>query len=160
MKPENFDPKKWTLRDLAEHAKTNGVRGRVATGKGLIHHTEASRGPDGKFRKFAAPSQEQMKAELSQGLPPVIRREARARYQVLIKRLFEDGQKTQQIFGYPVWPKSIQDELRALGWQFGNPDLQGQVEALARKYIEEGARKQKEKDEKKVALDWHGHLSA
>lgn len=155
-----IDVHKTTLKDLALIAEKHGQRGRVATGKGLIDWRQASVTPDKRWRRLPAPSPEQMKAELTKDLPPVVRREARERFKVLVNRLYEDGLKTYQAHGYPVWPKSIQDELAVLGWQIGNPDLRGQVEALARKYVEEGARKQREKDQKKSVLDWHGHATA
>ncbi len=154
-----------TLADLARIAREQGERGRVATARGLIPWQRSSvKGRSGTgqraMRRLPAPTPEQMKAELSKDLPPVIRREARERYRVLANRLYADGLKSYELFGYPVWPKSVQDELRAFGWKEGNPDLWGQVEALARKYVEEGAHKQKEKDQKKSSLDWHGHLTA
>jgi len=160
-----MDLKTTTFRDLERIAKERGVRGRVATGQGLLPWQQSSlRGRSGTgargFRQLPAPTEEQMRAELTADLPPPIRRSARDRYRVLVNRLFAEGQRTYAQFGYPVWPKSIQDELKTLGWTEGNPNLQGQVEALARKYIEEGARIQKEKDSKKVTLDWSGHYSA
>lgn len=155
-----MDVRTTTIGDLNRIAAERGTRGRVATAKGLIPWQQGSVTPDRKWRRLPSPSPEQMKAELSRDLPPVVRREARERYKVLVNRLFADGMKSYETFGYPVWPKSIQEELRVLGWKTGNPDLRGQVEALAKKYIEEGARKQRAKDAHKTALDWHGHTSA
>lgn len=160
-----MDPRSLTIGDLNRIARERGVRGKVATAKGLIDHRQASLvgragTPNQRWRELPAPTEEQMRAELSADLPPIIRRSARERYRALVRQLFAEGQKSYALFGYPVWPKSLQDELKVLGWKEGNPDLQGQVEALARKYIEEGARIQKAKDSKKVALDWHGHYSA
>jgi hypothetical protein len=101
-----------------------------------------------------------MKAELSEGLPAIQRREARERFHVMRDKILADAERSYKTFGYVIWPKSIQDELTALGWKAGNPNFKAQVEDLARKYVEEGARKQAAKDQRKVSLDWHGHLSA
>jgi len=160
-----MDVRSLTIGDLNRIARERGQRGKVATAQGLIDHTQASlKGrsgtPNQTWRQFRAPTEEQMRAELSVGLPDVVRRSARERYRVLVRMLFDEGQRSYEMFGYPVWPKSIQAELKALGWKEGNPNLEGQVEALARKYIEEGARIQKAKDDRKVALDWSGHYSA
>jgi len=97
-------------------------------------------------------------AKMHEGLPPVIRRTPRQRYKVLVDRLVQDGLKSYKAVGYPVWPKSIQDELKTLGWKEGDPRLYEQVEALATKMIVAGENKQREKDARKVTRDWHGHF--
>lgn len=92
--------------------------------------------------------------------PAEIRRTARERYQELLRRLWSDANLTFYKDGEIRWPKSIQDEIAVLGIAQGKPDLAQQVEALARHFIVKGAREQQAHDYKKVALDWHGHLSA
>lgn len=160
-----FDPKTLTWGDLDRIARKEGQLGKVATGKGLLPHQQSSLegragSPDQKWRRLPAPSEAQMRAALEADIPAVVRRSARERFLVLANRLREDGEKSMRMFGYPVWPASVQRELKELGFKVGNPDLASQVEALARKYVEEGARKQKAKDDRKTALDWHGHLTA
>jgi len=147
-----------------------GVRGMVpivqASGHDLTERElqlvpwQRSARPNGKWRLPETPVPTDMVQRMHAGLPPVIRRTARERYKVLIDRLVADGMKTYRAYGYPVWPKSVQDDLKALGWKEGDPRFYDQVEALARKYIEEGANKQREKDAKVTSREWHGHLSA
>jgi hypothetical protein len=106
----------------------------------------------------ASPVPRHMVEQMQAGLPPMIRRTSRERYQVLIDRLVADGLRSYRIHGYPVWPKSIADELRIAGWKEGDPDLWGQVEALAKRFIVKAEHKQKESDRHKVVSDWHSHF--
>lgn len=157
-----MDPRTTTIGDLNRIARERGQRGKVATAEGLIDHTQASlvgRTGSGKqrWRELPAPTEEQMRAELSADLPPVVRRTARERYLVLLNRLAEEAKKSYQQFGYVKWPDSLQNELKILGWRAGDPDLAGQVEALARRMFEKAHHQQAESDRHKVALDWHGH---
>ncbi|TAL12342.1 MAG: hypothetical protein EPO02_01965 [Nitrospirae bacterium] len=157
-----MDPRSTTIADLNRIARERGQRGKVATGQGLIDHTEAAlvgRAGSGKqkLRQFADPTPEQMKAELSEGLPGVIRRTPRERFLVLLARLRAEAEKSVRLHGRVIWPASLQAELAAMGWRSGNPDLAGQVEALARRMFEKAAHMQAESDAGKTALDWHGH---
>jgi hypothetical protein len=149
-----------TLKDLALIAEKQGQRGTVATAKGLIPWQQGSVTPDRKWRRLPAPTTEQMQAELRKDLPPIVRREARVRFAAIRDRLLADAERSYSVTGRVVWPKSMQDELTALGWKVGNPNFRAQVEDLARKYVEEGARKQRAKDQHKVTLDWSGHTTA
>lgn len=153
-----------TMRELNTIARTRGVMGHLATADGLLpwqRSTLVGRSGTGPRDSRRVPvSDAAMKAALTADLPPVVRREARERYRVLVNRLYADGLRSYELFGYPVWPKSIADELRAFGWKEGNPDLWGQVETLARRYVEQGAHKQRESDQRKTTLDYHGHLTA
>lgn len=167
-----MDPRTTTIADLNRIARERGQRGKVATGQGLIDHTEAALvgkagtgvydpfvNPKGgqTARHFADPTPEQMKAELSEGLPGVIRRTPRERFLVLLARLRAEAEKSVRLHGRVIWPASLQAELAAMGWRSGNPDLAGQVEALARRMFEKAAHMQAESDAGKTALDWHGH---
>ena len=93
-------------------------------------------------------------------VPAMPRREPRERFKVLVAKLVQDALPSYRRLGYPVWPVSVQQELKALGWREGDPKLWEQVESLARSYIERGARMQAEQDSHKVSRGWHGHLSA
>ena len=106
------------------------------------------------------PVPDQLVRQLKENLPPMPRREPRERYRVLIQKLVQDALPSYRRLGYPVWPYSVQQELKALGWKEGDPKLWEQVESLARYYIERGARMQKEQDDRQTSIGWHGHLSA
>ena len=157
-----MDPKTTTFRDLERIARERGQRGKVATRDGLIDHTEASlvgRSGSGKqaWRGFAVPTEEQLRAEFQSDLPPIIRRTPRERFLVLLLRLRAEAEKSVKLHGRVIWPASLQAELTAMGWREGNPDLPGQVEALARRMFEKAAHQQADSDQAKVARDWHGH---
>lgn len=166
-----FDPKALSFRDLDEIARKRGHKGVVAAAdadgtKGFLPWQHASRkGTRGKklnplVQNRLKTREQQLLAKLYEDLPPIVRREPRQRYEVLLNQLVEQGLKTYRAYGYPVWPKSIQQELKVLGWKEGDPDFYAQAEALAGKFIKEYAQKQKAKDQRKSALDWHGHYSA
>lgn len=93
-------------------------------------------------------------------LPTEVRRTARERYQELLRKLWADVNLHFYKDGQVRFPKSIQDEIAVLGLAQGKPNLNKQVEALARRFIVKGARQQQEQDSKRVVRDWHGHLSA
>lgn len=157
-----MDPRTTTIADLNRIARERGQRGKVATAEGLIDHTEAAfKGRAGsgkqKLRQFADPTPEQMKAELSAELPAIIRRTPRERFLVLLARLRAEAEKSVALHGRVIWPASLQAELTAMGWRAGNPDLAGQVEALARRMFEKAAHQQNESDAGKTVRDWHGH---
>ena len=97
---------------------------------------------------------------LHAGLPQEIRRTAREKYKELVKRLYADANAMFYKDGVIRWPRSIEREIQVLGIAQGKPDLAKQVEALARRYIEKGARTQQAQDRKRVTRDWSGHLSA
>jgi len=92
-----------------------------------------------------------------EGLPTVVRRTARQRYEVLVKRLLEAGRMSEAKAGRPVWPESMQRVLDSQGFKRGDTDLHAQVYALAKHYIVKAENQQRAKDRKKVVLDWHGH---
>jgi len=161
-----------TVADLRREATRSGKPGTVAigtaTGAHVGHFTQASR--RGRTGEPQAPnaaliSQEnrtvaRMIDRLHEGLPVVVRRSARQRYEVLLKQLIDQGLATYKLHGYAVWPRSVQDDLRALGWKDGDPGFLAQAEALASHYIEKWSHVQKEKDQRRSTLDWHGHLNA
>ena len=164
-----IDVHQTTVKDLHALAAKRGVRGVVGAadeGKArLISWRDGARYNKARGRywnpEVSRPSPAgHLVAKLNEGLPAVVRRTPRQRYDVLLQRLVQDGLKSYKAFGRVEWPKSIQDELRVLGWKDGDPNFWGQAEALARKFIEEGANIQRAKDQRKVTLDWHGHLSA
>ena len=92
-------------------------------------------------------------------LPPEIRQSPRQRYSALVQRLVKDA-RTFSHDGRVIWPESVVNELKAAGWRNGNPNLWEEVELLARRVVETGANKQREQDNKRVALDWSGHYTA
>jgi hypothetical protein len=94
------------------------------------------------------------------GGPAEVRRHARVRYQELLRRLWSDANLHFYKDGEIRWPKSIEDEIAVLGIAQGKPNLAAQVESLARRFIERGAREQQAQDQKRITADWHGHLSA
>jgi len=106
------------------------------------------------------PTPEQLVRQLKEDVPVMPRREAPERFKVLVQKLVQDALPSYRRFGYPVWPSSVQTELKTLGWKEGDPKLWEQVESLARYYIERGARMQKEQDDRQTSIGWHGHLSA
>jgi hypothetical protein len=95
-------------------------------------------------------------------------RTPRERMEPLVQNLLDQAAKSKAAFGYVAWPKSIAEEIKALGWKLGDPDLlkkteNAEVEAI-RTYagwlMVETAQKQREQDRKKVTLDWSGHYNA
>lgn len=154
-----MDPKTLTMRDLDTIARERGQMGKVATAKGLLDHREAAfegKGSKQKLRQEYVTEQE-MRRVLEADLPPIIRRTPRERYLALLQRLRTEAEKSVQLHGRVIWPASLQAELTALGWRAGNPDLAGQVEALARRMFEKAAHQQADSDRSKVTRDWHGH---
>lgn len=103
---------------------------------------------------------EEMVQRMQEALPPVIRRTPRERLRVLVERLVHDARRSQQTFGYVKWPKSIEDELRLIGWKEGEPLLLERIEQLAGRFMEKAAHQQRESDQRKVVKDWHGHYNA
>jgi hypothetical protein len=95
---------------------------------------------------------------MQQDLPAPVRRTARQRYEVLVRRLMDAGRASVIQNGYPVWPTSIQRVLDELGFKRNNTDLNSQVYALAKHYIVKAENQQRQKDGKKVVRDWHGHF--
>ncbi len=128
----------------------------------LIPWTDAARvGPENKpnpkvFGK-AEPIPQHVFEEWERGLPTPVRRTARQRYDVLVKRLLETGRETQARAGYPLWPESVQVVLDSLGFSRQNKDLNAQVYALAKHYIVKSENQQREKDSHKTVRDFHGH---
>ena len=102
------------------------------------------------------------------GLPPERRREARERYEVLVKRLLTEMRQIKKLYGKYVPPASIAEEIRQAAWRFGDPALLNRienvepaaVEVYASYLMQDTASKQKEQDRRKVASDWHGHYNA
>lgn len=144
--------------------KVKGVR--------RIPYREAARIPDGaggkrwNVRLFneVTPITEQQQAALAVPLPP--RRDPNERYRSMLNRITEDMLRTYRETGTILWPASAWEELKLVAWRTGDPkllDLGGeeqlrkQIVALTRHVVETGERKQRAKDSKKVALDYHGH---
>ena len=98
-------------------------------------------------------------------LPPIQRRSARQRYQALVKGLLEEMQRVKAVLGRVELPHSIREQVARVAWMEGDPTLPSRIEQAEPEAVEiyaaflmrEAASKQKEKDQKKVALDWHGH---
>ena len=104
-------------------------------------------------------------ARLYEGLPPIVRRSADARFQSLVNTLSQNALASIRATGQVHWPKSIEAELRLLGWKEGDPRLERigtlegakrQIEDLARAFILRAGHQQDESDRHKVTLDWHG----
>jgi hypothetical protein len=95
---------------------------------------------------------------MAQGLPAPTRRTSRQRYEVLVRRLMAAGRESVGLFGYPVWPASIQRVLSELGFKPDDVDLNAQVYALAKHYIVKAENQQRASNAKKVTLDYHGHF--
>ena len=116
----------------------------------------------------AVPVPEEMRLRMLEGLPPERRREARERYEALLKRLMDDMLRVKALVGRYVPPDSIAERIRYVAWRTGDPKLLERIEQVepeaVRVYaaflMEDAAAKQKEVDAKKVALDWHGHYNA
>jgi hypothetical protein len=172
-----FDVYTTTPRDLWQEARRSGRTGQTAAGtaKGgwLAPWGQAS-----VLGKGNRTNRELIKREnaqiprliqqLYEGLPPMIRRTPRARYESLVGQLTEFALDSIRATGQVHWPKSIENELKALGWKDGDPRLdrigtldgaKRQIEDLAHKYITDYSNKQREKDRHKTALDYHGHYS-
>lgn len=127
----------------------------VRTHQGTMDWNDAS---DAHGVKTEIPAEEV--ARLKAALPPTIRSTAREKYQELIGRLYKDAETQFKMLGEIRWPASIRRELDILGVAQGTPHLSRQVEALATKFIQKGAREQQAADAKSVTRSWHGHLSA
>lgn len=106
------------------------------------------------------PVPEEMVRRMQSSLPPTIRRTPRERLRVLVERLVTDARRSQATFGYVRWPKSIEAELKLIGWKEGEPLLLERIEALAARFMEKAAHQQRISDQRKSALDWHGHYNA
>jgi hypothetical protein len=100
-----------------------------------------------------------MVQKLHTGLPPVVRRTPEARFEALFRKLVETGLGSVKVRGYPVWPKSIQRKLAALGFKPNDTDVYAQCSALARQLFTEAGHIQALKDQRKSTLDWHGHYN-
>ena len=115
-------------------------------------------------RVFRVP--EEQVARMQANLPAIVRREPKARYRSMLERISEEALRNYRATGHIHWPQSAWDELKTVAWKTGDPhltDLGGeeqlrkQIEALTRHIVETGEMKQKEKNRKKVVLDYHGH---
>lgn len=130
---------------------------------GQVKWTKASTKPDGTLRQNLAgedaETEQRLIASLHEGLPEVKRRSAQERFQVLFERLVQQGLATYRKHGYPIWPRSIADKLRTLGYLPGDPDVYGQCRALAERLFIEAGHKQAVKDSRRTTKDWHGHLN-
>lgn len=93
-------------------------------------------------------------------LPPDVHIPHRDRYQMLVRKLFADATATFMRTGYVQWPKSVEDELRKMGWLSGQPTLLEQVEALAAKYIVEASNHQKQQDAHRSTTPGNARYSA
>jgi hypothetical protein len=183
MTPE-LDVHALTFKDLDVLAKKQGRKGHVAAASadgtaGQLHWTQsgttgragtinpwdplamehAGRTWNQNVRGETLTAEQRMLSRLHENLPPVVRRSKEQRFEVLFRNLVEIGLKGYRIHGYPVWPASIQRKLTVLGFKERDPDVYGQCSALARQLFVEAGHKQQEKDQKKIALDWHGHLN-
>lgn len=156
------------VKDLLALAQEKGKRGFVAQANadgtaGLVSWQKASRTPDNRLRQDLpgedASTEDRQIARLFDGLPPIRRRSAEERFRSMLNRVIEDAMVSYRVHGYPVWPKSIADKLRSLGWKENDPDVYGQCSALVKQLFIEAGHKQQAKDQKKATLDWHGHYN-
>lgn len=156
------------VKDLRALAQEKGKRGFVAQANadgtaGQVHYTKASVTEDNRWRQNVAGEsakvEARMIASLHEGLPEVKRRTAQERFRVLFERLVEQGMTSYRAHGYPVWPRSIQAKLTALGWKPNDPDVYGQCRALAEQLFIEAGHKQAAKDRKRTTAGWHGHAN-
>lgn len=106
------------------------------------------------------PVPEEMVQRMQQDLPPVIRRTPRERLRVLVERLVHDARMFKGGDGLIHWPKSIEAELKLIGWKEGEPFLLDRIEELAGRFLVKAANQQRESDQRKVVKDWHGHYNA
>ena len=171
-----IDVYRTTPADLRRIALERGRTGYSAAsdGKqaGLIHHSKAGRTADGRYRNEVPGEtkrvENRMIQQLNTGLPVLRRRSHQERFRSMFDRLAVTALDAYRRTGRVEWPASIQRELKELAWKNGDPrlvDFGGedqvyrQVEALTRMYIEKSSNKQKAQDQKKSALDWHGHYA-
>lgn len=114
------------------------------------------------------PVPEHMQRAMFEGLEPTRRREAQQRYDALVRRLLRQMQQVKQVLGKALIPESIADQIRHVAWIEGDPGLMERIEraepaaieTYAKFLMQDTAMKQREKDRKKVVLDWHGHYNA
>lgn len=140
----------------------------------MVHWTKAAyigtvRGARRENLHESEPDPEAVRERMRAELPSIVRRAPRERYRVMLERIAADALASYRSHGRVLWPRSLELELKALGWADGDPKLKdlggieavrAQVEALTRRYIETGARRQRETDARKSTLDWHGHTTA
>lgn len=156
------------VKDLRALAGEKGKKGFVAQANadgtaGQVRWDQASITPDNKWNQKVEgetrAAEHRMIAALHEDLPDVRRRTAEERFRVLFERLVGEAMVSYRKHGYPIWPRSIQAKLQALGWKTNDPDVYGQCRALAQQLFIEAGHKQKQKDQKKITLDWHGHYN-
>ena len=142
----------------------------LITGKQrLVHWKDAAIGPDGKSANPRVFTTTRIPKELFlEGIPPIQRRSARQRYQALVQSLLAEMQRVKAVLGRVELPASIREQVARAAWMEGDPTLPSRIERAEPEAVEiyaaflmrDVAAKQKEKDQKKVALDWHGHYNA
>lgn len=113
------------------------------------------------------PGMAQAVQAMKETLPPVVRRDPRARYEAMLNRILPDMLRAYELTGeMPRWPDSLEAVLHYLAERDHDPTLEqtGGVEqvirqgkAFVRYLAEQGARQQSAQDSKKVTLDWSGH---
>ena len=170
-----IDVYRTTPRDLANLAREKGRMGYVAASEGKtagqLHYTKSGQVGNKWNQKVPGETRKVEERLLQQllNVPKARRRSHQERFRALFDRLAQTALDSYRRVGYVAWPTSIQTELKTLAWKTGDPTLADyggldhvykQVEALTRHYTVRGANKQKEKDQHKVALDWHGHTAA
>jgi hypothetical protein len=171
-----IDVYRTTPADLRRLALGKGGRqGYVAasdgTTAGQLHYTKAGE-LKGRWNndvpRETRKVEDRLIRKLHEGLPPQRRRTDEQRYRSMFNRLAQVALESYRRVGYAAWPKSIETDLKVLGWTTGDPKLEAyggerkvlkQVEELTRLYIERGSNSQKVKDQRKPTLDWHGHYS-
>jgi hypothetical protein len=97
----------------------------------------------------------EMVARMQARQPVMRRRTAAERAQVLATELFEQALNVQRRLGYVVWPTSIEKQLVALGAE--KKDVYDQVSALVTHYMLKSENNQKEQDQHRSTVAWHGH---
>lgn len=129
----------------------------------LIHWKEAVQTPGRKMAPGEAvqgtgePVPQHVFEAMKSGLPAPVRRTARQRYDVLVKRLLEIGRQNT-VNGQVYWPQSMQRILDLQGVK-SSADVHQQVYALARHFIVKAENQQRASDMKKSVLDWHGSFA-
>lgn len=140
----------------------------LVTGKQrLVHWTQAPLDRTGKrlnrrvFKTVRVP-------EAIFDLPPIQRRSAQQKYEDLVRKLLDEMRRAKMALGRAEVPTSVRDQIQRAAWLEGDPTLLDRIEQAEPEAIEiyasflmrDVANKQREKDQKKVALDWHGHYNA
>ena len=123
-----------------------------------------------RMERTAVP--EPLIAQAKESLPRLRRRTATERLEAMTKTLIEDATQSYKRTGIPVMAASvIEDICRVFAFEYGRfisaesvrrmtlEQIRPLLESLAKRQFIEAGHKQQAKDQRKTALDWHGHLN-